>query len=47
MENTTAVIHGESAYQMKGQLVDENRQENTNMVKLMLMLICMKIVKPI
>ena len=29
MENTTAVIHGESAYQMKGQLVDENRQENT------------------
>ena len=29
MENTTAVIHGESAYQMKGQLIDENRQENT------------------
>ena len=29
MENTTAVIHGESEYQMKGQLIDENRQENT------------------
>lgn len=29
MENTTAVIHGERAYQMKGQLIDENRQENT------------------
>lgn len=29
MENTTAVIHGENANQMKGQLVDENRQENT------------------
>ena len=29
MENTTAVIHGESAYQIKGQLIDENRQENT------------------
>ena len=29
MENTTAVIHGESAYQLKGQLIDENRQENT------------------
>ena len=29
MENTTAVIHGESAYQMKGELIDENRQENT------------------
>lgn len=29
MENTTAVIHGESAYQMKGQLIDENRHENT------------------
>lgn len=29
MENTTAVIHGESAYQMRGQLIDENRQENT------------------
>lgn len=29
MENTTAVIHGESAYQMEGQLIDENRQENT------------------
>ncbi len=29
MENTTAVIHGEDAYQMKGQLIDENRQENT------------------
>lgn len=29
MENTTAVIHGEKAYQMPGQLVDENIQENT------------------
>ncbi|MFY0630949.1 MAG: M1 family metallopeptidase [Flavobacteriaceae bacterium] len=29
MENTTAVIHGEAANQMKGQLIDENRQENT------------------
>jgi aminopeptidase N len=29
MENTTAVIHGEQANQMKGQLIDENRQENT------------------
>ena len=29
MENTTAVIHGEGAHQMKGQLIDENRQENT------------------
>ena len=29
MENTTAVVHGEDAYQMKGQLIDENRQENT------------------
>ncbi len=29
MENTTAVIHGENANQMKGQLIDENRQENT------------------
>ena len=29
MENTTAVIHGESAYQMKGELIDENRHENT------------------
>lgn len=29
MENTTAVIHGERANQMKGQLIDENRQENT------------------
>ncbi len=29
MENTTAVIHGERAYQMEGQLIDENRQENT------------------
>lgn len=29
MENTTAVIHGEKAYQMAGQLVDENVQENT------------------
>ena len=29
MENTTAVIHGENAYQMPGQLIDENVQENT------------------
>ncbi len=29
MENTTAVIHGEKAYQKPGQLVDGNRQENT------------------
>ena len=29
MENTTAVIHGEQAYQMPGQLIDENIQENT------------------
>jgi len=29
MENTTAVIHGEKAYQMPGQLIDENVQENT------------------
>jgi aminopeptidase N len=29
MENTTAVIHGEQAYQMPGQLIDENTQENT------------------
>ena len=29
MENTTAVVHGDDAYQLKGQLIDENRQENT------------------
>ncbi len=29
MENTTAVIHGEQAYQTPGQLIDENVQENT------------------
>lgn len=29
MENTTAVIHGERAYQKPGQLADGNRQENT------------------
>ncbi|WP_299157535.1 M1 family metallopeptidase [uncultured Tenacibaculum sp.] len=29
MENTTAVIHGENAYQMPGQLIDNNVQENT------------------
>lgn len=29
MENTTAVIHGERAYQKPGQLIDENVQENT------------------
>lgn len=29
MENTTAVIHGEQAYQKPGQLIDENVQENT------------------
>ena len=29
MENTTAVIHGDQAYQMPGQLIDENIHENT------------------
>lgn len=29
MENTTAVIHGEKAYQKPGQLIDQNIQENT------------------
>ena len=29
MENTTAVVHGEQAYQTKGQLIDENKHENT------------------
>ncbi len=29
MENTTAVIHGEQAYQTLGQLIDGNTQENT------------------
>jgi len=29
MENTTAVVHGEKAYQKPGQLIDENLQENT------------------
>lgn len=29
MENTTAVIHGEHAYQVPGQLVDENSHEST------------------
>ncbi|RCS26937.1 M1 family peptidase [Polaribacter sp. WD7] len=29
MENTTAVIHSEKAYQNPGQLIDENVQENT------------------
>ena len=29
MENTTAVIHGENAYQTPGQLIDQNVQENT------------------
>ena len=29
MENTTAVIHGEGAYQKPGQLIDENRWETT------------------
>ncbi len=29
MENTTAVIHGEQAYQMPGELIDDNLQENT------------------
>jgi len=29
MENTTAVIHGEKAHQVSGQLVDKNVQENT------------------
>ncbi len=29
MENTTAVIHGEHAYQMPGQLIDQNSHEST------------------
>ncbi|MFV0248269.1 MAG: M1 family aminopeptidase [Tenacibaculum sp.] len=29
MENTTAVIHGEHAYQIPGQLIDKNTHENT------------------
>ncbi|WP_299013383.1 M1 family metallopeptidase [uncultured Polaribacter sp.] len=29
MENTTAVVHGEAAYQKPGQLIDENTHENT------------------
>ena len=29
MENTTAVIHGEHAYQVPGQLIDKNIHENT------------------
>ncbi len=29
MENTTAVIHGEQAYQVSGQLIDENTHEST------------------
>ena len=29
MENTTAVVHGEEAYQKPGQLIDKNSQENT------------------
>ncbi|UAM99362.1 M1 family metallopeptidase [Polaribacter litorisediminis] len=29
MENTTAVVHGEQAYQKPGQLIDKNVQENT------------------
>lgn len=29
MENTTAVVHGEQAYQKQGQLIDNNLQENT------------------
>jgi aminopeptidase N len=29
MENTTAVVHGEQALQTRGQLIDENTQENT------------------
>ncbi|WP_405566875.1 M1 family aminopeptidase [Polaribacter sp. Asnod6-C07] len=29
MENTTAVVHGEQAYQQPGQLIDNNVQENT------------------
>lgn len=29
MENTTAVVHGEQAYQKPGQLIDHNVQENT------------------
>ena len=29
MENTTAVVHGEQAYQTSGQLIDQNTHENT------------------
>lgn len=29
MENTTAVVHGENAYQEKGELIDENKWEAT------------------
>ena len=29
MENTTAVVHGEQAYQKPGQLIDQNTHENT------------------
>jgi aminopeptidase N len=29
MENTTAVVHGEQAYQTAGQLIDQNTHENT------------------
>ena len=29
MENTTAVVHGDQAYQKPGQLIDENKHENT------------------
>ncbi|MDB9887563.1 M1 family aminopeptidase [Polaribacter sp.] len=29
MENTTAVVHGDQAYQKPGQLIDENTHENT------------------
>ena len=28
MENTTCTLHSESAYQEKGQLIDENRWED-------------------
>ncbi len=34
MENTTAVVHSEKAYQTQGQLIDENVQENTIASKL-------------
>ena len=33
MENTTAVIHGEKAYQVPGELIDKNVQENVLLLR--------------